>query len=129
MAIRSVESGSISNASQRMPFRRLVRLLPSPASRAKICTDTQLADTSSASLSKKPAKKKLKQDSTVSIRSNSLAQAKAETDSVICEVMVQGLPDGPEQTPAAHSYIQITDADGEKRTTDVQCLFCGTKID
>lgn len=46
-----------------------------------------------------------------------------------CEVIVGGLPNVDGQASADHSYIEITSAEGEKSTEDVQCLFCGTKID
>lgn len=94
---------------------------------------TDPADASTPHTVKKPAKKKPKPSGSdsVAISPNSLAQAKARSGSVTCEVMIGGLPHGEGLTPAAHSYIQVTDAEreGSTTTTDVQCLFCRAKID
>lgn len=53
----------------------------------------------------------------------------AAKDGTTCEVMIQGASNKEGQAPAEESAIEITDPDGEKTVMDVQCLFCGTKID
>lgn len=84
---------------------------------------------SSAPSSKKTAKRKSDSNTAVTIRSGSLAQAKAELDGNTAEVMIGGLPKEEGQTPAERSYVQITTADGKKSERDLECLFCRTKID
>lgn len=91
--------------------------------------DTGADETDTAPSTRKPTKKVKKNSSSVTIPSGSLAQAKAETDSATAEVMIAGMPNNGEGDPDEHSYIEITHADGEKSLQDVQCLFCGTKID
>lgn len=73
-----------------------------------------------------PVNAKLKK---VTIGPRSLAQAKAQKNSLTAEVFIKGLPDGEGQSPAENSEIVVTDADGDKNAQNVNCLFCGTEIE
>lgn len=92
-------------------------------------TDILAAEAHIATASKRSAKKKKTSNDNITIRTNSLAQAKAVKDGTTCEVMIAGSSNNDDQAPAKQSFIEITDPDGEKSVQDVQCLFCGTQID
>ena len=57
------------------------------------------------------------------------AQAAARAGSYLAEVYVEGLPDGPDDTPETKSRIVISNDDEDgKREEDLRCLFCDTAI-
>ena len=87
---------------------------------------SSIADESTGT--KKPAPKNARLKN-ISIGANSQAAAKAQTDSFTAEVFIKGLPNVDGQTPAEKTKIVITNADGENKTKDVSCLFCGSKIE
>lgn len=90
-------------------------------------TDVCLADANSMSR-KSAKKKKADADDNITIRPNSVAQAKAEKDGVTSEVMIAGSTNEDGQEPPSESFIEVTHPDGDKEVKDVQCLFCKTKI-
>lgn len=89
-------------------------------------TVQRAADEASGTKKSTPKKSRPK---AITISADSLAQAKAQTDSFTAEVLIQGLPNGESHTQAEKSEIIVTNAQGEKQTQDVTCLFCHNKIE
>lgn len=77
---------------------------------------------------KKPPTKKVRTKH-VSISANSLAQAKAESDSFTAEVLIEGLPSGNKHCAAKETEIVIVDATGKESTRSVHCLCCHQAIE
>lgn len=65
----------------------------------------------------------------MSINAKSLAQAKAQVDAFTAEVFIKGLPNGDGQTSAENTEIVVTDANEDKQSQAVACLFCRKEIE
>jgi hypothetical protein len=79
--------------------------------------------------SSSPTKKRKSKTDDPQIGPSSKAQAKASMGAITAEVIVAGVPDGPDEEPAEKTEIIITDENGEQKSEPVACLFCKQTIE
>lgn len=92
-------------------------------------SDTYAADEGDKQKSHDSVAKKRGRPKNIIISDDSSAIAKAAIDEITSEVMIKGLPEGPDLNPATATEIIITDENGERHVESLCCLFCDKAIE